>query len=213
MNISHILSMVIAITCMTFPSYADMYKFVDSKGTVHFTNMPQGKGYKKILSSKSTSAETDYDHIIRDKSVKYEIEPSVIKALIRAESGWNPKAVSKKGAVGLMQLMPSTASDMNIDNPYDPEENIEGGTRYLRMMLDRFNDDLNLALAAYNAGPATVEKTGNIPSFPETRQFVKKVLTKSRDRVKPVYTLTHKDGTILYTNTPELYKNSKLSKF
>jgi soluble lytic murein transglycosylase len=205
--------MVITITCMSFPSYADIYKFIDSGGTVHFTNMPQGKGYEKISSSKGPSPETDYEYIIREKSAKYEIEPSIIKALINAESGWNPKAVSNKGAIGLMQLMPSTASEMNINNPYDPEENIEGGTRYLRMMLNRFNGDLDLALAAYNAGPATVEKNRGIPAFTETKKFVKKVLSKSRDSIRPVYTSTHKDGTVLYTNTPELYKNTKLSKF
>lgn len=118
-----------------------------------------------------------YHQIITRKSDKYRIEPSLISAVIKVESNWDSQAISSKGAKGLMQLMPSTAKDMKVKNPFDPEENIEGGTRYLRYLLDKFNGDIILALAAYNAGPNRVEIFRDIPPIKETRQYVKKVLS------------------------------------
>lgn len=145
--------------------------------------------YKIIMSEKSednskhqsdkiyTNDPKSYHHIISRKSEKYNVESSLVYAVIEVESTWNPKATSKKGAKGLMQLMPSTAKDMNVINPFDPEENIDGGTRYLRLLLDRFDGDLNLALAAYNSGPTTVRRFKGIPPIKETKQYVKKVLS------------------------------------
>jgi Transglycosylase SLT domain len=103
------------------------------------------------------------------------LDPKLVRALIQAESGYNVKAVSNKGAIGLMQLMPDTASELNID-PYDPDQNIKGGTMYLRQMIDHFAGKVELAIAAYNAGPGAVEKHGGIPPFAETRDYVKRVL-------------------------------------
>ena len=105
------------------------------------------------------------------------LDPKLVRALIQAESGYNVRAVSNKGAIGLMQLMPDTASELNIRDPYDPEENIKGGTMYLRQMLDHFAGKVELAVAAYNAGPGAVEKHGGIPPFAETRDYVKRVLS------------------------------------
>src|SRR3954447_23542238 len=105
------------------------------------------------------------------------LDPKLVRALIQAESGYNVKAVSNKGAIGLMQLMPDTASELNISNPYDPDQNIKGGTMYLRQMLDHFAGKVELAIAAYNAGPGAVEKHGGIPPFAETRDYVKRVLS------------------------------------
>ncbi len=118
-----------------------------------------------------------YHQIITRKSDKYRIEPSLIRAIIKVESNWDSKAVSRKGAMGLMQLMPSTAKDMKVKNPFDPEENIDGGTRYLRYLLNKFNGDITLAIAAYNAGPTKVMKFRGIPPIKETKQYVKKIFS------------------------------------
>ncbi|MBI4654785.1 MAG: lytic transglycosylase domain-containing protein [Nitrospirae bacterium] len=204
-------------------SYADIYRYVDENGVIHFTNTPPDKGYKKIISEgkkgyiKNTVSPSSYHQIITEKSQKHNIEPSLVKAVIKAESNWDSTAVSRKGAIGLMQLMPYTAREMNVLNPFDPEENIEGGTRYLKYLLDKFNGDLTLAIAAYNAGPNTVEKFGGIPPIQETRQYVERILSLYNGKApapsstkKPdiVYKVIYEDGTILYTNTPLTYPNS-----
>lgn len=200
-----ICSIVVFINSFCLTLHADIYKHTDSNGVIHFTNIPDGKGYIKILSENNTPI-GEYDHIISTKSYKYNIEPAIIKAVITAESNWDPRAVSHKGAIGLMQLMPTTAEDMLVNNPFDPEENIEGGTRYLRHLLNRFNGDLDLALAAYNAGPARVERSGGIPKIPETVQYVKKVNKlysgKPKEKRLRIYKVTYDDGSVLYTNTP-----------
>ncbi len=204
---------------MGLASHADIYKYTDEKGVIHFTNIPSGKGYTRIITENKPHLKReydDYDHIISNKSLKYNIEPAVIKAVITAESNWDPKAISHKGAIGLMQLMPTTAEDMQVSNPFDPEENIEGGTKYLRYLLNRFNGDLDLALAAYNAGPARVEESGGIPAISETTRYVKNVnkIYKGANinNQTQIYKVTYDDGTILYTNTSS-YSQRKLSKF
>jgi soluble lytic murein transglycosylase-like protein len=118
-----------------------------------------------------------YHDIVYDKAKKYEIEPSLVFAIIKVESSGKSGAISRKGAKGLMQLMPATARQMNVKNPLNPEENIEGGVKYLRHLLDRFNGDVSNALAAYNAGPRRVRKFGGIPPIRETQQYVNKVLS------------------------------------
>lgn len=144
---------------------------------------------KKIMSEKSednlkhqskkiyTNNPRSYHHIISSKSEKYKVEPSLVYAVIEVESNWNHKAISKKGAIGLMQLMPATAKDMNVNNVFDPEENIDGGIRYLRYLLDRFNGDIALTLAAYNSGPTKVKRFNGIPPIKETKRYVKRVLS------------------------------------
>jgi soluble lytic murein transglycosylase-like protein len=118
-----------------------------------------------------------YDKLVFSKSDKYNVEPSLVSAMIQVESNWNYKVISRSGAIGLMQLMPATAKAMDVKDPLDPEENIEGGIKYLRYLLDRFDGDLTLAIAAYNAGPTKVRKYNGIPPIRETRQYVKRVLT------------------------------------
>lgn len=115
----------------------------------------------------------------------YQLDPKLVRAVIQVESGYNPGAVSRKGAMGLMQLMPGTATLLAVNDPWDPDENVRGGAAYLRRMLDRFEGRLELAVAAYNAGPAAVERHGGIPPYPETRDYVRKVLALYRGVDRP----------------------------
>jgi soluble lytic murein transglycosylase-like protein len=121
---------------------------------------------------------TRYDLEIRRVSRLYNVDPSLIKAIIHTESDFDDQAVSRSGAQGLMQLMPATARELRVTNPFDPQENIDGGTRYFRSLLDIFNEDLVLSLAAYNAGPGLVTRTGGVPDIAETQHYVKKVLKR-----------------------------------
>jgi len=120
------------------------------------------------------------DRLARTVARRYELDEELVSAVVRAESGYDPAAVSRVGAVGLMQLMPATAAELEVDDPFDPEQNLDGGVRYLKWMLDRFEGEVDLALAAYNAGPAAVDRYGGIPPYPETRSYVRRVLTWAR---------------------------------
>lgn len=161
--------------------YADIYQYVDSQGIVHFTNVPTSSKYQVYIKERRKSSlrvynPKRYDHLITGASQRSGISFSLLKALIKAESDFNPHAVSKTGAKGLTQIMPDNIKALKIKNPFDPWENILGGARYLKQLLQRFNGELPLALAAYNAGPGTVERYQRIPPFKETEDFVKKVL-------------------------------------
>lgn len=120
----------------------------------------------------------EIDNLIEKYSDKNGLDKDFVKALVRQESGFNPSAKSHCGAMGLMQLMPSTAQGLGVDNAFDPEQNIAGGTKYLKSMIDRFGGDEKLALAAYNAGPNAVKKYGGIPPYQETQNYVKNVLSQ-----------------------------------
>jgi soluble lytic murein transglycosylase-like protein len=173
---------VLGLGLLLWTSYqvsADVYRYVDKDGVWHFTNIKNDSRYKLyIRTPKETPSEyiEKYGDVIRQASRRFGIEPSLIKAVIKAESDFNHRAVSYKGAQGLMQLMPKTADQMDVDNPFNPEENIFGGTQYLSALLKRFKNNKRLALAAYNAGPEKVESYKGIPPYRETRIFVKRVL-------------------------------------
>lgn len=182
---------IITVLGALFPAYsfATMYTFVDHRGVIHFSNVPNDSRYVKINTLKPLRIRTapvrhvtprDYEPYIRYASERYQVDPLLIQAVIKAESNFDSQALSCKGAQGLMQLMPGTAKDMRVTDPFDPRENISGGTRYLRKMLNIFDEDLHLALAAYNAGPQLVKSVGRIPDIPETVEYVKKVLRHYR---------------------------------
>jgi len=160
-------------------AWADIYRYVDKNGVWHFTNIKTDTRYRLYINTtRKTPSDyiKEYDIIIRQASKQFGVDPLLVKAVIKAESGFDHKAVSSKGAQGLMQLMPDTANDMYVENPFDPEENIFGGTRYLSLLLKRFKNDKALALAAYNAGPEKVGYYQGVPPFPETETFVKRVI-------------------------------------
>jgi len=167
----------------------ELWLYIDEQGNYHFsTYQVNGKYWRiKLWKNKAFIRDLDagkYDDYIGVMGRKYRVDPALIKAVIRAESAWNSQAVSSAGAQGLMQLMPGTSRRMDVDDPFDPAQNIEAGTRYLRQMLDVFNDDLMLALAAYNAGPGAVKKYNGVPPYTETRAYIKRVLRYYREYLK-----------------------------
>jgi soluble lytic murein transglycosylase len=170
---------VVIILFIIDVSSGDIYRYQDKNGVWHFTNIKSDKRYKLYIRTslkKPADYIRDYSAIINQASRRFGIESSFIKAVIKAESDFDYKAVSRKGARGLMQLMPKTMDQMEVKDPFNPEENIFGGTRYLSLLLERFNNDKKLALAAYNAGPERVEEYQGVPPFPETKSFISNVL-------------------------------------
>ena len=142
------------------------------------TNLPDISGFSSIpsLSEGSSSSRSDIDNYIQKYSKEFGIDENLVRGVVKAESGFNPNAKSPVGAMGLMQLMPATAKSMGIDNPYDAEQNIKGGVKYLKGLLDRFGGDKEKAVAAYNAGAGAVNKYGGVPPYKETQNYVKRVL-------------------------------------
>ena len=148
------------------------------KETISDVVEPEKKEALNLKSKIDLKAQmTDIDEIVDTFSSKYNIDGDFIKAIIKQESGFNPNATSKKGAMGLMQLMPSTAKSLGVINAYNPWENVEGGVKYLKGLMDRFNNDEKLALAAYNAGPNAVKKYGGIPPYKETQNYVNSIMS------------------------------------
>jgi soluble lytic murein transglycosylase-like protein len=184
------------------PVWADMYQCWDSRGSLRFTNAPTSDSCRVVVMCQEQAVSFavsrhyvnyvrqvdrftvpengSFDGSIRWAASRYGLDPLLIKAIILAESAFNVRAVSRRGASGLMQLMPGTARELFVRNLFDPHENIAGGSHYLRSLLDAFDGNLVLSLAAYNAGPAAVARAGGVPDFPETRQYVVKVLKTYR---------------------------------
>jgi hypothetical protein len=179
------------------PSRGDIYRHQDDDGVIYFTNVPNDSRYRLFLKEVQKASRTTLGKIsakglpplmpsyapylpeiglhIAEAAKYYELDQKLIQAVIQVESNNNPLAVSSKGAQGLMQLMPGTAKDLQVGDPFNPRENINGGSRYLRYLLDLFNNNLDLALAAYNAGPERVNQHRGIPPYLETRNYVQKV--------------------------------------
>ncbi|MCC6767175.1 MAG: transglycosylase SLT domain-containing protein [Deltaproteobacteria bacterium] len=181
---------------------ADIYKRVDRFGVIHYTNVPTDKRFYRVVirelpsisalgggamasfrvgPSRVRAESRAFDPIITNVSRRYGVEQALVKAVIKAESGFQPNAVSPKGARGLMQLMPGTAQMHGVRNIHAPIDNIEGGVQHLRMLLDRYRNNVVLALAAYNAGEGWVDQYNGIPPFEETRNYVHRVLRFRQD--------------------------------
>jgi soluble lytic murein transglycosylase-like protein len=172
----------------------DIYSFVDGDGVIHVTNVPQDPRYRRVHQNRAAldglhriaiagrpplllRRNTSFDEHIRAAADKYGLPLPLLKAVMEAESNFDPSALSDRGATGLMQLMPNTARELFVIDVYDPAQNIDGGARYLRLLCDQFGSDLEKVLAAYNAGPEAVRRAGGaIPPIPETQAYVRKVI-------------------------------------
>jgi soluble lytic murein transglycosylase-like protein len=161
---------------------ADVYVYQDKQGVLTFTNVPTHQGYRRVIRDSSrqgpspVTSVNSYEDLILFASDRHRIDADLIRAVIKAESNFNSVARSNKGAMGLMQLMPDTARLHNVSDSFDPSENIDGGVRHLKLLLGRYQGDLELSLAAYNAGIKAVERYGGIPPFVETQDYVRRVL-------------------------------------
>jgi len=180
---------VVAVFFILRPGFsaADLYRFTDQDGNTYYTNTPGDGRVKVALSPQANRSKSgspsliqdrkgNFDPIISSASRNFSVDPDLVRAVIQAESNFNPQAVSPKGAMGLMQLMPATAREMAVTDPFNPEENIQGGVRYLSELLQLLNHKLPLALAAYNAGPTKVLARNEIPPIEETKDYVQRVL-------------------------------------
>ena len=167
---------------------AEIYMYRDRQGALHFSNAPADPGYQRWAPSsggfrvsprrmvQDRARRRAFDPIIADAAQRHRVDAALVKAVIRAESDFVPYARSPKGALGLMQLMPATARLHNVWSVFEPKSNIEGGVRHLRLLLDQYNGNVRLALAAYNAGGGAVERHGGIPPYPETVNYLERVL-------------------------------------
>lgn len=164
------------------PLRADIYVYRDNRGIVHFTNVPTKPAYRPFLVLRRYMGQlrgresVKFDRLIAAVCQRYGVEFALVKAVIKAESAFDPSALSPAGARGLMQLMPTTAAQHGVGDAHDPQSNIEGGVRHLRLLLNRFRGNLSLTLAAYNAGPETVDRYNGIPPYAETRTYIQRVL-------------------------------------
>jgi soluble lytic murein transglycosylase-like protein len=162
-------------------SIADVYQYIDDQQVIHLTNVSPGPKYRVLIKEQPSGAYLGYDigpfhELIAWTADRYGVDGDLVKAVIKAESNFNHRAVSKKGAKGLMQLMPKTAVSLGVNDCFHPGDNIDGGIRYLSYLVSLYNGDLTLALAAYNAGEGAVAKYRGIPPYAETRSYVRQVL-------------------------------------
>ncbi len=173
---------LIVLFGVALPVEADIYRYIDENGVMHFTNVPTSsiQNFKLFLKEKpqviNRYSSKKYDALISEASERHGVSFPLLKAIIKAESDFDPHAVSKKGATGLMQIMPENFKPLGIRDPFDPWQNINAGARYFKQMYDRFKGKLALSLAAYNAGPTAVDRYKTIPPYEETEEYVRRVL-------------------------------------
>ena len=173
---------LLASIVLSSPVQADIFRYIDENGVMHFTNAPTSsiQKYRLFLREKPVITRRysteKYDNLISDASERYGVSFPLLKAIIKAESDFDPLVVSKKGATGLMQIMPQNFKSLGIKDPFDHWQNINAGARYFKQMFDRFNGKLSLSLAAYNAGPTAVDRYKTIPPYEETEEYVRRVL-------------------------------------
>jgi soluble lytic murein transglycosylase len=163
--------------------HADIFMYIDENGVMHFTNAPTSNAYEykvyikeKTAVSRNFHSTNKFDHFISDASQQTGVDSRLLKAMIKAESDFDPRAVSRKGAMGLMQIMPENFKMLDLKNPFDPWQNIRAGAQYFQKLYKRFNGKLALSLAAYNAGPTAVDRYKRIPPYQETEEYVRRVL-------------------------------------
>jgi soluble lytic murein transglycosylase-like protein len=183
--------LILAVAAAPGLARADIFSFTDANGVAHFSNVPSDSRYKLLVAAPSDlvtptekgppinwlARSAQYDGVIRGAAKDATIQAALVRAVIVVESGFNPRAVSKKGAIGLMQLQPATAKRYGVKDIYDPEQNVRAGAHYLSDLLARFDSNLELALAAYNAGEEAVERYGrHVPPFRETLAYVPSVM-------------------------------------
>src|ERR1700690_2331472 len=189
---------------------ASIRGFSSASGSKPFTTqMPQSAS--SLMTAEALANRQKIEVMIREVSGRYNVDPALIRAVIETESHWNSKAVSSKGALGLMQLVPGTARQLGVQNAFDPRQNLDGGVRYLQTLLQRYNGDLDKALAAYNAGPGAVDRAKGVPRYRETREYVQKVtnsyyrpgsdrLHSAFDSTRGIYRSVSDDGRVVFTN-------------
>jgi len=200
-----LVGLALGILFQAAPARADIYRYTDENGVMHITNLPTSPDYKLWIKERRVIIRagidmTKYGPLIQKASDKYKVDYSLVKAVIKAESNFNHKAVSPKGAQGLMQLMPKTASTLQVKDSFEPESNIEGGVKYLRYLMNVYNGHLPLALAAYNAGEKAVARYGGIPPYAETQGYVRRVLALYKQ-----YSAEPKEGrTAIVSMRPEV---------
>jgi soluble lytic murein transglycosylase-like protein len=193
------------------PAWADMLQYRGAEGRLYFTNIPPASSTALgtpprpfVLPLTAHAAYHSTLGLVHTLARQYDIEPRLIQAIITVESNFNPQAVSRAGAQGLMQLMPDTAARYQVRDPFNPQANIEGGIRYLKDLLHLFPGDLQRVLAAYNAGEQAVYQYGGMPPYPETRRYVERVLSLygAHDTTRKIYRYQTTNGSILFTDTP-----------
>ncbi|MGE0040176.1 MAG: lytic transglycosylase domain-containing protein [Vicinamibacterales bacterium] len=192
------LALVPVLLLAATPARAQIYSWRDAGGTLVVSDRPQpgsagvatfdvpgSRGVRATRPLAAGGGTHEFDRLIERHAADQGVPADLVRAVIQVESGFDPRAVSPKGAVGLMQLMPGTARELGVQDPFHPDQNIKGGVTYLRRLLDRYQDDVELALAAYNAGPGSVERYAGVPPYRETRDYVRKVTGAAGDTATP----------------------------
>jgi soluble lytic murein transglycosylase len=206
----------VSVFVAAWTAEASTFRLTDEDGVVHFTNAPTDPRYQRFSGGTGTSTGWlrlpqggRYAKEIREASLRHGVDTALVEAVIRVESAFDPWAVSRKGAMGLMQLMPTTASILGVRDAFNPRENLEGGVRHLRSLIDRFQGNIQLALAAYNAGEEPVRWYRGIPPYPETRAYVRRILelygmggASPAPPAQFMYRYEDSRGTVIYTNIP-----------
>ena len=227
----------ILVLC-AIPAHGQIVSYMDSSGKRVYINadpapsakrsrasVPSPPGFTRIslratqhptiaspeLSAEELANREKIDQMVREVSDRYRVDPALVRAVVETESNYKTTAISSRGALGLMQLVPGTAQQLGVSNAFDPKQNLDGGVRYLHSLLERYNGDLDKALAAYNAGPGAVDRAGGIPRIRETREYVQKVtnsyyrpdsdrLPRTFEAREPIYRTVDADGRVIFTN-------------
>ncbi len=235
-----ILALAAFICLPLLPAFADIYQYTDENGVLHFTNVNGGgKQQKKVKTEPAVSRDSTpapearntsrtsasssaiprvYYDLINSACERHGVDPSLVHAVVKVESDFNPYAMSNKGAMGLMQLMPQTADVLNVKHSFDPAENIDGGVKYLKYLIDRYEGNLSLALAAYNSGETAVKRWGTIPPYKETQNYVQRILkiyNGGNGQPMTRYTIYMgygDNGELLITDNPSNHKAAKVKR-